>query len=62
MNVGPERRESPLVRSYVHTRGRARPEHPVDVATLVRAVATGGTPELDPDRRRLVRIDRKSVV
>lgn len=56
MTPGPHRRESELVRSYVLTRGRARAEHPVEPAALVRAAATGAVPELDPDRRRIVQV------
>ncbi|MCX2730737.1 DUF742 domain-containing protein [Saccharopolyspora sp. NFXS83] len=56
MSPGPHRRESDLVRSYVLTRGRARAQHQMEPAALVRAAAHGTMSELDPDRRRIVQV------
>nr|WP_246458305.1 DUF742 domain-containing protein [Saccharopolyspora gloriosae] len=45
-----------MVRSYVLTRGRARAQHQMEPAALVRAAARGTMSELDPDRRRIVQV------
>lgn len=53
------RREPSLVRAYVVTGGRTRPEgETLDPATLIEAAVLGSAPGLDPDQRRVLDLCR----
>ena len=53
------RREPVLVRAYVVTGGRARPDDDgLDPASLVEAAVLGAAPGLDPDQRRVLDLCR----